>query len=62
MGQIDVADGKPPGHKRHISRVELFLDPVRPDPVQIMTEFSDKMLTFFTERREYPIKLRKTIC
>ena len=36
MGQIDVADGKPPGHKRHISRVELFLHPVGPDPVQIV--------------------------
>jgi hypothetical protein len=36
MGEIDMRDGKRPGNERFVPGVELTLDPVGPDPIEIV--------------------------
>src|SRR5436190_22942124 len=36
MGQVNVAEGKCAWNKRAIGRIELPLDPIRPNPIEIV--------------------------
>ena len=38
MAEIDMGNGKGPGDKGIVFRIELALDPVRPDPVQVVLD------------------------
>ena len=38
MRQVDVAEGKRPRDERFVGGIELALDPVRPDPVEIVLD------------------------